>query len=62
MRVAPGRGPIVELVDRGVEEIGGDLGRAVGQYPHRLVRVAEEPLAGGDLAREVGEARGQKPN
>ena len=35
--VAPRRQAVVELVHRGVEEVGGDLGRAVGGQPQRLV-------------------------
>ena len=55
VRVAPGREAVVELVDRGVEEVGGDLRRAVGHDRERLVGVAEQLRAGGDLAREIGE-------
>ena len=55
MGVAPRGEAVVELVDGGVEEVGRDLGRAVGGQAQRLVRVHEQPLAGRDLAREVRE-------
>ena len=54
--VAPGSGAVVELVHRGVEEVGRHLRRAVGQDVDGLLRIAEEALAGGDLPRQVGEA------
>jgi hypothetical protein len=56
MRVAPGSGAVVELVDRGIEEVGRDLRGAIGQDPDDLFRVLEESLPRRDLAREVGEA------
>ena len=55
--VAPGGGAVVELVDRRVEEVGGHVGRAVGEEPHGLLRVDEQALPGRDLARQVGEPR-----
>ena len=57
MGVAPRGGAVVELVHRGVEEVGRHLGGAIGQEPHRLLaRPANEALARRDLTRQVGQA------
>ena len=47
--VPPGRGPVVELVHRRVEEVRGHLRGTIGEEAHRLLRVHEQPLARRDL-------------
>ncbi len=55
MRAPVGSASVTEFVDRGKEDIRGDIHAAVGKEFHFLVRVSKQVLADRDLAGQVGD-------